>query len=129
MDPSGDTSFNYPDTFGSSPTSGASTWDSVINAVRPNQQTSDALGTAQIASPYQNALNANAAAIAAGLPPPYTPAVLAAMQGAIAQQTSQFKTENAALFAVSPLDPTTWPWYYWLGVGGVSLLLLAKAFK
>jgi len=80
----------------------------------PSASGSLASGTAQIQSVPDNAAKANAAAVAAGLPAPYN---IAAIQTAADQQTAAFQPENTALFAVSPLDPTTWPWYYWVGIG------------
>jgi hypothetical protein len=101
------------------PSSGQSSWDLAVNAVLPNEATSLALGTQQIASPYQNALNANAAAIAAGLPAPYTPEVLAAIQAAITTGTTAFQQENADIWNYSKVS--TWPWYYWAAIAVGSI--------
>ena len=82
----------------------------------PSQACSLALGQQQIQSVPANAVAANAAAVAAGLPAPYdVPAIQAAADGG----SVVFVGENALLFNPPPsIDPNTWPWYYWALIAG-----------
>ncbi len=100
------------------------TGESVWDEIWPTQADSLAAGTAQIQSVPANAAAANAAAVAAGQPPPYN---VPAIQAAADLQTQSFTAEIPQLWAVTS-DPSTWPWYYWLaiGVGVFAVVKLAK---
>jgi hypothetical protein len=123
IDPSGDTSFNYPDTFGSTPTSGGDVVDEFWNWVIASESTSTALGKASIQSVVTNAQAANAAAQANGQPPPYD---IAAIQAEANRQTQAFVAEVPQLWKPDLKDPSTWPWYYWAGIIGVGILWAVK---
>src|ERR1700691_2100740 len=103
-------------------------WSDISQYLWPTAGGSLAQGTAQIQSVPANAAAANAAAIAAGLPAPYN---TAAIQAAANQAVQQFAQENQQLWSTDPdpNDPTTWPWYYWLAIGGVGLLIVADVMK
>jgi hypothetical protein len=82
-----------------------------------------ASGTAQIQSVPANAAAAN---LAAGTPV-YN---VAAIQAAADLQPANFVANNQTIWstpvAFSLTDPTTWPWYMWVGIIGGGYLLLDK---
>lgn len=98
---------------------GSVIWDYLF----PSQSSSLIQGQAQIQSVPQNAANANAAAIAAGLPAPYDVPMI---QAAANIQSGQFALDNAQIWAPDPFDPSTWPWYYWAGILGVGILVFVR---
>ena len=125
QDPSvGPVDTGNPLAIASAATPNTSWWDYFF----PSQSGSLAAGTAQIQSVPANAAAANAAAIAAGLPPPYN---VPQIQAAANQQSAAFAAEIPALWAAPPpnlKDPSTWPWYYWaaLAYGGFLLVQAVK---
>lgn len=103
-------------------------FDSIVNFFWPTATGSLSAGVAQIQSVPDNAANANAAAVAAGLPPPYD---VASIQSVADQQIAAFGQDNQTIFnpPPTPNDPTTWPWYYWAGIIGGGFLLFADLKK
>jgi hypothetical protein len=92
----------------------------------PTQACSLALGQQQIQSVPANAAAANAAAVAAGMPAPYT---VPAIQAAADVGSEAFAAENTMIFNPPPsTDPSTWPWYYWaLIAGGLKIIVFSAA--
>lgn len=97
--------------------SGCSTW----NLFSPSAACSLPTDISQVQSVPQNAINANAAAVAAGLPPPYD---IDQIQAAADAGSAALAKEVPELFKPSISDPSTWPWYAWAGIGFVGLKVL-----
>lgn len=93
------------------------------NYLFPSAASSTAAGQAEIGSVVTNAIAANNAAIAAGIPAPYD---IPTIQAAALAQGGAYALEVQKLYAPSIADPTTWPWYVWLGIGVGGLWILTR---
>jgi hypothetical protein len=123
IDPSGDTSFMYPDVSVNNeplPTPASCAWWNPFSS----STCSLAAGQQQVQSVVSNAKAANDVAVAAGMPPPYD---VAKIQAAANAGSAALAKEVPQLFStpISLTDPSTWPWWMWAAGGYVA----ARALK